>query len=407
MEPNEKKWIAKGVVAVIVIVAFMIVNPFSWNDATERTVVTQMSGKQFVQFQPGPFYSGFFSKEVVWPNQISVQYKEDRPDLDLVDNTVEIGRVKIRFNDATSADASGIAQFILPMDEEKMIEMHNAHRSPEALVQRRLAPYTQECIQSSAQLLSSEAHYSGGRAQMTQDYLDQLQNGAFLLQINEINKYDSIEKSNRKIYQINIQKDKSGILKRKFSSIKEYGVNASDAQITDVDYETAVDSMLAKKIAAATKASVSKQELMTAQQQQLTAEAQGKKQLVDIEYAEKKKQMPNIILSQTNVETSKQYLIQQDIDLQSSVKESQKIKNYADANAYERAKAINADNGLQQKIDAYVKVQSKWAEAFSAYGGNIVPLYQTGGSSGNGAVNFMELMGMKAAKDLNLDLKTK
>lgn len=394
-----------GSILGLIILAFT--NPFGWNDATERTVVTQFSGEQFVRFQPGPYYAGFFSKEVVWPNQISISYKEDQPDLDLVDNTVEIGRVKIRFNDATTADASGIAQFILPVDEAKMIEMHNAHRSPEALVQRRLAPYTQECIQSSAQLLSSESHYSGGRAQMTQDYLDQLQNGAFLLQINEINTFDSLEKANRKIYQINIQKDKTGTAKRKFSSIKEYGVVASDAQITDVDYMSAVDSMLAKKITASTKASVSKQELMTAQQQQLTAEAQGKKKLVEIEYEQKQVQTIAVVKAQTEVETSKQYLLQQDIDLQASVKEAQKIKNYADANAYEKSKSINADNGLNQKLEAYKEVQKAWAAAFASYGGNVVPTYQSGGGSGNGGVNFMELMGMKSAKDMNLDLKIK
>ncbi len=35
-----------------------------------------------------------------------------------------------------------------------MIAIHNAHKTPEAFVQRRLAPYTVECLKSSAQLMS-------------------------------------------------------------------------------------------------------------------------------------------------------------------------------------------------------------------------------------------------------------
>lgn len=404
---ENRKPIIVGITAVVILILFSILNPFGWNDATERTVVTTGTGSQFVRFQPGPYFAGFFSKEVEWPNQISVSYQQNEADLSLTDNTVEIGKVKIRFNDATTADASGIAQYILPVDEAKMIEMHNAHRSPEALVQRRLAPYTQECVQSAAQLLSSEAHYSGGRAQMTQDYLDQLQNGAFLLQINEVNAYDSLEKANRKTYQVNIQRDKAGIPKRKFSSIKEYGIVASDAQITDVDYQEAVDSLLSKKIAAAAKASVSKQELMTAQQQQLTAEAQGKKTLVEIEYKQKQAQTIEIVQAETKVRVAEQDKLQQKIQAEAAELESRKVKTLADAYAYEKAKSIQADGALEQKLNAYIEVQKAWATAFGGFQGNLVPLYQTGSGGGSNAINWMEIMGMKAAKDLNLELKNK
>ncbi len=403
-----RKTIILGVLAIFAIIVVSITNPFGYNDATERTVVTTYSGEQFVKFQPGPYWAGFFAKETEWPNQISISYKEDQADMSLSDNTVEIGRVKIRFNDATMAEASGISQYILPIDENKMIEMHNAHKTPQALVQRRLAPYTQECLQSSAQLLSSEAHYSGGRAQMTQDYLDQLQNGAFLLQITEINTYDSLEKANRKIYKVSIQTDKNGVAKRKFSSIKEYGVSASDAQITDVDYQEAVDNLLAKKIDAAAKASVSKQELMTAQQQQLTAEAQGKKTLVEIEYTQKQEQTKQVVSAQTKVAVAEQDKLQQKIQMEAAELEARKIKTLADARAYEKQRLIQADGALDQKLLAYKEVQGYWADAFSKYVGNVVPTYQSGGgSSRNGAIDFMEIMGAKAARDLNLDLKNK
>jgi hypothetical protein len=406
-----KKVIIGAVGLAVLLIAFALLNPFSYNESTERTVVTQASGKQFVQFKAGIFYSGFFSKEQSWPNQISVSYTDTAFDggLSIHDNTIEIGIIRdVRFNDATTASMSGITQFILPVDARSMLEIHNAHKTPEALVQRRLAPYTVECLKSSAQLMSSEMHYSGGRAQLTQDYMDQLKNGSYLLNIRETYDYDSTENVKKRIYSVQIQSDANGARKRKFSSIKEYAVVIGDAQIIDVDYEAKVDDMLGKKITAATDASVSKQRLMTAQQKAMTAEAEGKQRLVEIEYQQKQEQTVQVVKAQTQVELAKQDLIKQDIALQASGKEAAKIKTLADAEAYAKQRVMQADGALDKKIAAYVETQKYWANAFKDFQGNLVPSVVTGGSGANtNAINWMEIMGMRAASDLSLDLKNK
>jgi regulator of protease activity HflC (stomatin/prohibitin superfamily) len=404
----QKSTIVKLVVGVIAAIVLLSFNPFSYNHAGERTVVEQMDGKQFVQFTPGVYYAGFLAKHKEWPNQISVSYQADQPDMDLSDGTIEIGKIQIRFGgDATTALVSGITQYILPIDEKEMIVMHNTHRTPQSLVSKRLAPYTKECLQSSAQLMSSEAHYSGGRAQMAQDYLDQLKNGVFILKTSDRVVYDSLAKETKRIYETNQVTDKLGNSKRKFSSIKEYGIQVADAQITDVDYEKRVDDMLAKKIDASTRASVSKQELLTAQQQQLTAKAKGEQALVEIEYRQKQEQTKQVVAAETKVEVAKQDMEQQRIQSQAAELEAKKIKTLADAQAYAKRTEIQANGALEQKLAAYKEVQRYWADAFGKYTGNVVPQIQSGGSNGNGALNFMELMGAKAARDLTLDLKNK
>ena len=404
----QKSTIVKLVVGVIATIVLLFFNPFSYNHAGERTVVEQMDGVQFVQFTPGVYYAGFLAKLKEWPNQISVSYQADQPDMDLSDGTIEIGKIQIRFGgDATTALVSGITQYILPIDEKEMIVMHNTHRTPQSLVSKRLAPYTKECLQSSAQLMSSEAHYSGGRAQMAQDYLDQLKNGVFILKTSDRVVYDSLAKETKRIYETNQVTDKLGNSKRKFSSIKEYGIQVADAQITDVDYEKRVDDMLAKKIDASTRASVSKQELLTAQQQQLTAKAKGEQALVEIEYRQKQEQTKQIVAAETKVEVAKQDMEQQRIQSQAAELEAKKIKTLADAQAYAKRTEIQANGALEQKLAAYKEVQRYWADAFGKYQGNVVPQIQSGGGNGNGALNFMELMGAKAAKDLTLDLKNK
>ncbi|CAN5534322.1 SPFH domain-containing protein [soil metagenome] len=416
MEPNgsripsfNRRNIVVGVLAIIGLILFLIVNPFSWNDAGNRTVVERTNGQQIVQFAPGIFYAGFFAKEKEWPNQISVTYQSEVANLDLQDNGIEVGQIMIRFSDATTANVKGITQFILPADEKEMVLIHNTHRTPQSLVNKRLAPYTKECLQSSAQLMSSEKHYGGGRAQMAQDFMDQLKEGVYLLRTEENLVYDSLEKEKKRVYQTEIQFDKKTSLpKRKLSSIKEYGITVADAAITDVDYEDKVDQKLVKIIDAVTKSSISKQELMTAQQQTLTAKAKGEQALVEIEYQQKQEQTKQVVEAETKVKVAEQDKLQQKIAYEGAILEAKKIKEMADAQAYARSRIMQADGALEMKLNAQVEVQKAWADAFSKYTGAVVPQFQTGGgATTNGAISFMDIMTAKTAKDFAVDLRTK
>jgi hypothetical protein len=403
-----KRVIILTVLSIIAFVLFLIVNPFSWNDAGNRTVVERTNGEQIVQFAPGIFYAGFFAKEKEWPNQISVTYQEATAKLELEDNGIEVGQIMIRFSDATTANVKGITQFILPSDEKEMVLIHNTHRTPQSLVVKRLAPYTKECLQSSAQLMSSEKHYGGGRAQMAQDFMDQLKEGVYLLKTEENVVFDSLEQEKKRVYQTEVQVDKkSNLPKRKLSSIKEYGITVADAAITDVDYEDKVDQKLIKIIDAVTKSSISKQELMTAQQQTLTAKAKGEQALVEIEYQQKQEQTRQVVEAETKVKVAEQDKLQQKIAYEGAILEAKKIKELADAEAYAKSRMMQADGALEMKLKAQVEVQKVWADAFSKYTGAIVPQFQTGGSTTNGALNFMDIMTAKTAKDFALDLKNK
>lgn len=378
---TKQKLIILGVIAMISIFTLLFFNPFAWNDGGERTVVQRAGGDQFVRYESGVYYAGFFAKTTVWPNQISVSYKENTQDMNMVDGTIEIGKVQIRFGvDATSADVSGIVQYILPQDEQEMINMHNAHRTPQSLVTKRLAPYTKECLQSSAQVMSSEMHYSGGRAQMSQDFGDQLRNGVYLLKTNEKIVFDSLEKEQKRLYLTQVILDKSGSPKRKTSSIKEYGITVADAAITDVDYEKRVDDMLGKKIDAATKASVAKQELLTAQQQALTAKAQGEKKLVETEYTQKVEQTKMVVQAETKVKLAEQNKLQAKITAEAALLEAQKTKTDADAEAYKNSRLVSAGLSPWDKADFEMKTKIGVATALSKI--SLPTTYISGGTNG-------------------------
>lgn len=402
-----KKVLVGATIAVVLLLVLTLFNPWSINDASQRTVVQRVNGEQLVQFKPGIYYAGFWAKETPWPNQISVTYQAVEADLDFKDNGIEIGQISIMFSDGTKADVKGITQYVLPSTEEEMILIHNTHRTPESLVTKRLSTFTKECLQSSASLLSSDKHYGGGRTQMSQNFLDQLKNGVYLAEVKEKTYVDSLDKETKRLYVTQIKTDdKTKQPLRKASAIAEYGISVADASIIDTDYEDMVDNRRNKIIEAATATALSRQTLMKAQQEALTKKAEGEKDLVEIEYTTKKDQTKQVVEAQTRVEVAKQNKLEQQIAYEKALIEVKERQAKADVAAYEKRTTIQANGALELKLQAWVESQKYWADALKGYQGNIVPTYQTGGAAGaNGATQFMEIMGAKAARDLSLDLR--
>ena len=383
-------------------------NPIAYNTGGNRTVVQQVSGSQYVRFEPGMFISGFFAKEYEWPNQISVTYQDSIPTYDFKDNGIEVGQINVMFSDGLTADIKGVAQFILPSDEKTMIALHNTHRTPQSLVQKRLTTFTKSALQSSAQLMSSDKHYGGGRTQMSQDYLDQMRNGVYVSNVLEKVEYDSVDKQTKHLYLATIQRDKkTGLPIRQPYPLAEFQITVADANAVDSRYQKAFYAKLEKIIAATTRSALARADLTTAQQEALTKKAQGEKELVEIEYATKKDQTKQVVEAETRVAVAKQDKLQQIAQYEAAQYEAKKRQTIADVSAYEKRTAIQADNALQMRTDAYVKVQSYWADAFSKYGGNIVPQIVSGGNgnTANGMLSFMETMGAKSALDLSYQLK--
>lgn len=382
--------IVKGVIALLVFMIMLWLNPWSYNDPTERTVVTGQGGGQKVVFGGGIYFAGLFAREQSYPNRVSVVYNGTVVSESMdAEKSFNIGSVEVRFNDATTAKLTGIVQYRLPSTEKDMLEIHNTHGTPEALVKRRLAPYTQECLQSAAQLLSAEVCYSGGRAQMTQDYLDQLKNGSYLLYVKTNDTYDSLERAMKRTYDVKVQLDPKTKQKlRKFSSIKEYDVSIDDAQITDVDYQDQVDNMLTKKIEASTAAAVAKQQLMTALQQAETAKAKGQQKLVETEYAKKVEQTNQVVAAETKVKLAEQYKFEQKMAAEAAEFAAKKVRTEADAESYKNRQLVASGLSPWDKADFELQGKRALAQAIEK---TVWPTtYIVGGAGGNGGGNSLD-----------------
>jgi len=387
---------------IAIILMTIQLNPFGYNDLGYRQIVETPTGKKYVVFGNGMYTKFPGSKVTSYPNVITIANRGAN-----TGSTVDGALIPIRFNDATEAVAQTVVRFRLPSIEKDMLLLHSEYINKEYLALKGLQPYTIECLKSSAQLMDSEIHYSGGRAQLSQDFQNQLSNGLYLLDIMEIAIKDSLTGEVKRVYENKVRVDETGLPIRKGSDLKQFGLTIASATIENVDYEDKVDEKLSKKIEASTRESVSKQNLITAQQEELTAAAEGRRQLVEIEYKEKQIQTQQLVEAETSVRLAEKDKEKQIISLEAAKLEAARIKELAEANAFKKKKIIEADGALEKKLNAYIRTQEMWAKAFENYTGDMVPQFQTGGSNGNAGnagTAFMDLMSAKAAKDLTLDL---
>jgi len=93
------------------------------------------------------------------------------------------------------------------------------------------------------------------------------------------------------------------------------------------------------------------------------------------------------------------------IDLEAAKLSKQQTIALAEGQAEAKKMILAADGALQLKADTYVKTQEVWANAFKE---RKVPSVVMGAREGSGSDNdvntFMNMLNIKAAKDLALDL---
>lgn len=112
-------------------------------------------------------------------------------------------------------------------------------------------------------------------SKLSEDFQESLEEGQLIIEQKVEYVKDDQSGEPRKITTTFPRKDRAGNILRNKSDIGPFNITVGYASIDEVDYEDQVDTKLAKKIEASTQESISKQQLITAQQEALTEKARG------------------------------------------------------------------------------------------------------------------------------------
>lgn len=410
-----------------------------YNESGYITHVRTIFGEEKVVENVG-YETKWFGATTPWKKALSIQSLLDEKQIyregddDLSANT-SIPAVPLVFLGNVDAKVEFSARFKLPGGNE-FLKLAQDYRNPENLVNTALLPALKETLQSTASLMSADDYYAGARSEFASDFENQLSNGLFLIKRKEVQRH-AAKKAKTAILQEGTEQgefgdskttflvtekvvDDKGIPIRKAQQFRQYGVDVIEARITNVQpNKNYLDRMSAVQKALAELA-VARQSRLKEEEEKLLVTARGEKEVEQKRQETLREQIEKTTRAETekqltkiNAEREKQKAeIEKQtasINLEKTKIDAEGTKVSADAEAYAKNAVITADGALDKKLQALVSINEVWANAASKAP---VPGVMLGGSGGAASRqdevgSLMQILAVKAAKDLAIDMSVK
>ncbi len=435
-----------GVAALVVLYVFS--QSFFYAEPGYIYHVRTVTGNETVVTEIGyKFYP--FGRYNAWKRAMTVQASSDfnsgygsktiNSEKDSDNASASLPPLSIMFLDQVDAHAEATVRFAIPTDEEAFLKLAHEYRSPENLLRTALMPAFKETLQANASLMAAEEYYAGGRTEFNSEFENQMNSGIYLVKREEVavqstkspvgsanaslgTDQEEFGEDSKTIFVVKKVLDSTGQPMRKIQRFTDYGITIVSALVTDMKpNQKFIERMQLKQKASADRA-IAREQRVQEEEQRLLAIARGEREVAERQAQAKVEQ----IQKTTEAETEKQLaitgaeklkaeaLIQKEtsqINLEKAIIEAQTQRTLADAEAYQKKVILQADNALAQKLDAEVKIQQLWAEAYAKR--KVPTTVFGGGSSGEGAPvgndyetkAFMQMLTLDAAKRLSYERK--
>jgi hypothetical protein len=310
-------------------------------------------------------------------------------------------RKTIRFNDGGHGYLYGSISWEMPSDCKSIIALHKTFGSAEGVDTQAVSKMIDSAIFLTGPLMSSTESSGERRTELVQDISDQAENGVYQTEVLTKDVTDPLSGEKKTANVVQIMHDAKGnVLRQQSSVLTEFGIRLLPLSINNIVYEDAVEKQIQARQRSITDVQIAMANARKAEQDAITIEKQGEATAAQAKWAQEK-------VKATEVTKAQQELEVQQLNTQKAAlfKQQQILEGEGVAEA--KRLAMQANGALDAKLEAYVKVQGLWADAFAKYSGNMVPQINMGGSSGSSMANaqgLMELLTAKTAKDLGIDM---
>lgn len=394
---NARKIVGIALIGIMLLTA-LIVFPKIWEDVDAGEIVViqdPVDGDLHVYKDPG-FAWQLMGRATHYrkSNQFWFNAAKNKDEANL--------SIPVKWNDGGHAAISGSVRYDLPMDDKQIIRLHSTFGSQEALEIQLIKTNIEKAVYMTGPLMSSKESYAEKRNDLIYYIEDQASRGVYKTKQVETKEVDALTNEEKKVTKVEIVEKSAGQPTRQEESpILTYGIKLYNISINGITYDQTVEKQIQTQQQAIMNVQTAIANAKKAEQDAITTAKQGEADAAKAKWDQEVIKAKEV----TQAEARKRVA---ELDVQTAQLNKQKEILDGEGIAAKKRLVMQADGALDQKLQTYLEVQKNWAEAFSKYSGNIVPLYQTGGgNAGNGAFNFMEIMGAKAARDLNLDLKNK
>jgi regulator of protease activity HflC (stomatin/prohibitin superfamily) len=384
---------------------------FGVNDLGERTVIQYPWGSKTIKFDNGWYFQGF-GKVTEYGDYLTYDFSPGKGG----EATLDTDGIAVRYRDGGTGSVHGKARYALPNDYDSMMKLHKAFKSHKGVASKLILPITEEAMNLTAGLLTSEGAYAEERGRFIELSGEQIKKGRIKTTLEENTVTDPVT-GQVVVKNIPVPMYDNGQYIHVDAGLLQFGIHDVVMQITDWNFEPKTMDQIDKKREATMSIITSKANAEKAKQDALTTQEQGKANVMKARYeanvikeraiveAERLKKVAEIKAEQ-RVAVAAQAKLEAEQNKLTAIEYKQEQILIGEGDAERKRLVFEADGALSQKLNTYEVVMTRVAEAFSQqkWTPEIVMGGSDSGDSSNQAMALIDLLSVKTAKDLSLDL---
>jgi hypothetical protein len=392
-----RKALALGIGIIIAFVLFILSFQIFENlDASQIMVIqSPIKGKLSWYIGQGVKYQGFGKvTKYIKRDQFWFSIKKDQ-------GGKSDDSIKIRFNDNSHASISGSVAWEMPTDEKNLTALHVKYGSQKAIEQQLIRTVIEKSVYMTGPTMSSTESASERRNELLNLIEDQIQRGVYRTETVEEKKPDPITGITKTFKIAKVVLDKTGVPQRvEASPLTDFGIKTFNLSINEVQYDKDVEAQIQQQQKALMQVQIAVARAKEAEQEAITVAKKGEAEAASAKWKQE------VIKAQQVTEAEQRKKVAE-LDMQAAEMKKKELILLGEGEAGRRKLVMEADNALQAKLDAYVKVEQIRWDNIAKYQGSWVPQTVFGagqGQAGSGAQSMIDLLTAKTARDLNLDM---
>ncbi|MBP7540537.1 MAG: hypothetical protein KA802_11415 [Saprospiraceae bacterium] len=384
-----------GVIALMLAI-FLLFSLFVDVETNEVVVVKYPTGSLQCYTEAGPQLQ-LFGNVTRYPRRGTIDFSE-------IGTKEQPGNAKtIRFNDGGHGQLAGSVQYEMPLDCTSIFKIHRAFGSQAGVESNAIGKMVDNAIYFAGPLMSSTESAGERRAELVQIVSDQAINGIYQTVIESVKKPDPITGEEKEFNIVRIVRDTSNTAKRQQGSILgEFGIKLLPIGVKNIAYEDSVEKQIKERQQAITAVQTSVANARRAEQDAITTEQQGKADAAKAKWIQETANATVIAKAEADKKAA-------ELAAETAAAVKRKLILEGEGEGAKRQLIMNADGGLDKKLETYKEVSWKYAEAIqNAQPGAWTPTVVMGGNGGNangGATALVDMLTAKAAKDIGIDLQ--
>lgn len=390
-----------GGVVLLILGLFLVFNLVTTVGADEIVIKQDIVGGQLhVWDTPGPHFQNFGTiTRYKRSSQFWFSARED-------EGKKTDDSIKVRFNDGGHGNISGSLRYTLPSDPNKMIELHKTYHSMEAINHELVQQVVSKGVYMSGPLMSSRESYAEKRADLINYITDQITYGVYRTEHESIKTTDPLTGQDKIIDTVRPKQHAgapNGIEREEESPIQKFGMNANNITINSIEYDTVVEQQIKQQQEAINAVQQAIVNSRKAEQDAITVELQGKAAAAKAKWDQEVQKATAVTVAEqekavavTKAEKDKSVAA---LSLETAKLSAQETLTTAKAESDARKLNLQSDNYQARKIEATVEINKVWAAAYGAQ--RQTPDISLGGGSGSPVTSAMDVVALKAARDLN------